>query len=108
QNFAPDTVHPVLHDYTNLPAPGQAPPQPSVPQSAAPQTGGVDQQPMYLIAMKDHTIYPALAYWIDQDTLNYVTVQGHANRVSLSLVDRDLSQRLNDERGLQFRLPPSR
>jgi len=28
--------------------------------------------------------------------------------VSIDLVDRDLSQRLNDERGLDFRLPQPR
>ena len=116
QYFQPEVVHPVFHDYTNVPLP-----QPG--RSAAPQTGSrtpappADEPPadaggardgdriIYLIALKDHTIYPALAYWIEQDTLNYVTMQGSPNRVSLSLVDRDLSLQLNGERGLAFKLP---
>jgi len=117
QNFQPETVHPVIHDYTNtpLPPPDRGPaPQPGsqTPGSPGNDAGGAiggslgNAQALYLIAMKDHTIYPALAYWIDNDTLNYVTMQGTPNRVSLSLVDRELSQRLNDERGLSFKLPP--
>jgi hypothetical protein len=115
QNFQPETIHPVIHDYSNahLPEPGRGPaPQADARPADALPAGGVngasDQQPIYLIAMKDHTIYPALAYWIERDTLNYVTMQGAPNRVSLSLVDRELSQRLNDERGLPFRLPELR
>lgn len=116
QNFQPEAVHPVIHDYTNvrLPAPGRGPapqaeaPSPDAASSDAPPAGGGglgDQQPLYLIAMNDHTIYPALAYWVEKDTLIYVTIQGTPNRVSVSLVDRALSQRLNEERGLPFRLP---
>jgi len=59
-----------------------------------------------LIAMKDHTILPSIAYWVMNDTLNYVTVEGSMNRVSLELVDREFSKQLNDERHVEFKLPP--
>jgi hypothetical protein len=62
-------------------------------------------QPYFLIAMKDTTIYAASAYWIDGNTLNYVTIQGNENQVSLDLVDRDLSKRLNRDRNVAFGLP---
>ena len=55
--------------------------------------------------MKDHTIYPAIAYWVENDTLNYITEQGVRNRVSLGLVDRDFSVQLNKERDIDFALP---
>ena len=55
--------------------------------------------------MKDHTIFPAVAYWVESDTLNYITPQGVRNRVSLDLVDRDFSKQLNKERSLDFALP---
>jgi hypothetical protein len=63
---------------------------------------------IFLIAMKDHTIFPAVAYWIEGgDTLNYITTQGVHNRATLDLVDRDFSKLLNDQRRVDFALPPS-
>lgn len=64
----------------------------------------VDTSSYYLIAFKDNSIYSALAYWIDGDTLHYVTAGNNHNQVSLSLVDRPLTERLNRERrvGIQF------
>src|SRR5215510_6263301 len=32
-----------------------------------------DQPSGYLIALKDHTVYSAVAYWVDGDTLHYFT-----------------------------------
>jgi hypothetical protein len=52
----------------------------------------------YLIAFKDNSIYSALAYWIEGETLHYVTAGNNHNQVSLSLVDRPLTERLNRER----------
>jgi len=98
QYFTPDTANPVVRDYSNvrLPEPG---PQPETQQPAA------EQQVMFLIAMKDHTIFPAIAYWVEGDTLNYITVQGSKNSVSLDLVDRDFSKQINKERNVEFGLP---
>jgi hypothetical protein len=65
-----------------------------------------DQAPtIYLIAFKDHTILPALAYWVEGDTLNYVTENGVPNRASLALIDKDFSKQLNSERSVEFNLP---
>ena len=46
--------------------------------------------PHYLIAFKDHTIYSAVAYWVDGDTLHYFTTGNTHNQASVSLIDRDL------------------
>lgn len=62
----------------------------------------------YFIALKDHSIYSAVAYWVDGDTLHYFTTGSTHNEVSLSLVDRDLTKRLNDESGLQLSLPAAK
>jgi hypothetical protein len=59
----------------------------------------------YLIAFKDHSIYSAVAYWVDGDTLHYFTSGNTHNQASVSLVDRDLTERLNKESGLEVRLP---
>jgi hypothetical protein len=96
QNYRPDTANPVLHDYSNT----TLPPPTSVIQDAPPT--------IYLIAMTDHTIFPAVAYWVEGDTLNYITTEGSKNRASLSLVDREFSRQLNDERHVEFHLPASR
>jgi len=98
-NYTPDTSNPVLRDYTNVPVPEAVPPDPN--SAAAPSV-------IFLVAMKDHTIYPAIAYWVEDDTLNYITQQGVRNRVSLDLVDRDFSTQLNKERNIDFGLPPSK
>jgi hypothetical protein len=59
----------------------------------------------YLIAFKDHSIYSAVAYWVDGDTLHYFTSGNTHNQASVSLVDRDLTERLNKESGLEVKLP---
>jgi len=102
QNFQPDVVRPQIVDYTNsvLPPPG---PQVSPSSSVSATVGG--DTPLILIAMKDHTIYPALAYWIQGDTLNYVMAGGAVNHVSLAQIDRELSAKLNAERRPDFKLP---
>jgi hypothetical protein len=60
---------------------------------------------IYLLAMTDQTILPAIAYWADGDTLSYITPEGNQNRVSLALIDREFSKKLNDDRHVEFRLP---
>lgn len=59
----------------------------------------------YLLAFKDHSIYSAVGYWVDGDTLHYITTGNVHNQVSLSLVDRDLTAQLNKGRGVQVNLP---
>jgi len=62
----------------------------------------------YLIAFKDHTIYSAVAYWADGDTLHYFTSGNTHNQASVSLIDRELTERLNREMGTDFKLPPAK
>ncbi|MCS6953785.1 MAG: hypothetical protein RMK57_14635 [Bryobacterales bacterium] len=92
----------------------QAPPRESnsgVTVYQAPSAFGTAPEPkptVYLIAFKDGSIYSALAAWVEADTLVYVTTQGRLNKASLQLVDRELTEKLNRERGLELRLTPSR
>lgn len=64
-----------------------------------------DSQNYYLIAYKDHTVYPALAYWVEGDTLHYVTAQNTHNQVTMSLVDLDKTYKLNEDRSVPFAIP---
>jgi hypothetical protein len=90
------------------PAQGLAPePQAVYSNSAAPQDGTTEQErsPItYLIAMKDHTIISAQSYWVLGDTLTYITPQGARKRISLTMVDEQLSKELNDEHNVDFDL----
>jgi hypothetical protein len=72
-------------------------------ETAAPSTSG--DTSYYLIAFKDHTIYSAVAYYVEGDTLHYFTAGNVHNQASLSLVDRPLTEQLNRERSVDVRLP---
>lgn len=100
QYFRPDAP-PVTQ--TSSAAPAVTVPQTETVAQAAPNSA--DMQNIFLIAMKDHTIYAANSYWVESNTLNYITVQGTENSVSLDLVDRDLSSKLNKDRKVAFGLP---
>ncbi len=91
-----------------------APPRPgmiTIPQDAGapdapPQADSSSAEPAhYLLAFKDHTIYSAVAYWVDGDTLHYFTTGNTHNQVSLSLVDRAMTERLNKDSGVEVKLP---
>src|SRR5579872_4194801 len=87
QNFAPDVARPVVREYGPDAGSGI---RIYGPQSSAEMTAPVaEESPTFLIAFKDHTIYAALAYWVEGETLHYVTNQNTHNQVSLDLVDRD-------------------
>lgn len=123
-NYVPErSAGPVVRDYNFEPAnPGFVDPGSVNPGSVnhgsangssdglrvynSPGAGGAggDERPTVLIAFKDHTIYAAFTYWLEGETLHYVTTHGTHNQVSLGLIDRELTARLNRERGLDFRL----
>ena len=62
----------------------------------------------YLIALKDHSVYSAVAYWVEDGTLHYITTPNIRNQTSLDLVDMALTARLNQDRGVTVSLPPAR
>jgi hypothetical protein len=62
----------------------------------------------YLIAFKDHSIYSAVAYWVDGDTLHYFTTGSTHNQASVSLVDREMTDRLNKDSGVEVKLPAAK
>jgi hypothetical protein len=79
-------------------------PVPPVDASAPPE----DERQHYLIAFKDHSIYSAVAYWFDGDTLHYFTSGDKHNQAPAALLDRALTERLNRESGVEFKLPPAK
>jgi len=76
----------------------RAPANDSGDSTSAPDTS------YYLIAFKDHSIYSAVAYYVEGDTLHYFTSGNVHNQVSLALVDRPLTEQLNHERNVDVKL----
>jgi len=117
QTFVPPQANPVMREYNPEAAPDQQSglrvyqnqnhPYSDVPPATASARQPVndDEPTLYLIAFKDHSIVQALGYWMEGNALHYVSAERTLNQVSLDLIDRDLSQRLNDERGVPFKLP---
>jgi hypothetical protein len=89
-----------------VPDPGPVGPPASSPMRVyeAPPPPPEPQEPMYFIALKDGWVYTTSEYWVEKGTLHYITTHGKHNQVSLDLVDRQTSAKLNP--GMEFRLPP--
>ena len=60
---------------------------------------------IYLIAFKDHRITAVKAYWLEGDTLHYVTREGQHQQVAFGTIDRAFSEQLNRDRRVPFQLP---
>jgi hypothetical protein len=85
-------ANPVIHEYDW----GQQAQQPS----------GAASSPVYLIAFQnDHAIRAAASYWVDGQTLHYVTLQHEEKLAPLGSIDRALTLQLNRERSVTFQLP---
>lgn len=100
-NFQADGGNLTIVDYSNADLPQAA--------DATDANGLNDDEPtIFLIALTDHTVVAAIAYWVDGDTLHWVSREAKQNHMSLSLVDRDFSKQLNDQRHVEFKLPPAK
>ncbi len=100
QYFAPPTSAPepvtggVYQPYTQR----QQQPQPEDDQGSAAPT----PTKYYLLAFKDHSVYSALAYWVEDKTLHYVTPQNSHNQASLDLVDVEFTKQMNQDKARPF------
>jgi hypothetical protein len=59
----------------------------------------------FFIALKNGTVFVGVAYWIVDSTLHYLTFEGSHNQVSLDLIDRALSTKMNERNRVPFILP---
>jgi hypothetical protein len=82
---------------------GEACPLPDIRDSTAIEE--VPDRVEFFIALKDHSVRTAVAYWVQDETVHYITPHGSHNLVSISLVDQTLSARLNSDNLVQFILP---
>lgn len=91
-------------DYSQTEYTSSAKPPASDVSAAAPGDPIGPQENYYLIAYKDHSIYSALAYWVEDGTLHYVTTQNTHNQASLGLIDVEQTTKLNSDHGVPFSL----
>ncbi|SPE39321.1 conserved exported hypothetical protein [Candidatus Sulfopaludibacter sp. SbA3] len=99
----------IINQYDAPPRPQMTVFQPDTAPAATPQAEeSAPEAPHYLLAFKDHTIYSAVAYWVDGDTLHYFTAGNTHNQVSMSLIDRAMTERLNKDTGADLKLPAAK
>ena len=107
-NYMPDTAsRPVMREYSadSLPQPlGQTDRRRAQPEPEEMDEPASIKPMVYLVAMKDGGIYSAVAYWLEDTTLHYITPKHDHNHASLDLVDRELTDQLNRERKVPFKL----
>jgi hypothetical protein len=103
----------IINQYFGAPGPPQAnapdanfPGAPNANDAqAAPGDPIGSPQNYYLIAYKNHAVYTALAYWVEDKTLHYVTTQNTHNQASLDLIDLTLTKSLNRRNDVPFTIP---
>jgi hypothetical protein len=89
--MATETVHPVIHEYTQ-------------PEDYGTPPEGDGHPILYLIAFRDNTIRAAMTYWVEDSAIHYLDKDHQAKQAPLASVDRDLSAQLNRERHVPFNL----
>jgi hypothetical protein len=68
-------------------------------------SSGAATSPVYLIALKDGTIYGASSYRVEAGSFQFVTLDGEKKQTPVDSLDRPLTLRLNRERRVPFQLP---
>lgn len=113
-NYERQPARPTIQEFAPPPIPEserfksfQAP-IPSHAEGVPLREGGAGAQKgpvIYLIALKDSSIRSAVAFWREDGDLHYMTPKHAHHKVSLSLVDTALTERLNRERGVHLPQP---
>jgi hypothetical protein len=109
QYFGSETAQPSVTEYgpygREIPPGDSSEPRIYQAPSNAPAEPSASDSVVFFIALQDSSVYTAVAYWVDGETLHYITPHGKHNQTSLALVDRDLSARLNAGQKVDFHLP---
>jgi hypothetical protein len=92
----------IINQYFSSASPEQANPPATANNTQVPGDVLGPDQNYYLIAYKNHAVYAAIAYWLEDKTLHYVTTQNTHNQASLDLIDLDLTKSLNQARDVPF------
>ena len=80
--YQADRANPVMREYGALPAPSR----------------------VALVALTDGSVQAVWAYWLEGDQLAFVTVGDASHKVPISRLDRDRTEKLNRQQGVDFHL----
>ena len=116
QYYSPEQVRPQMREYEDLPeartpapAPRSAPKPAAQPAPAAAEQAVDSSKPtITLLAFKDSTVVAAIAYWEQADEIHFVTNNFSKRIVPVSALDKALSEQLNKERKVEFKLESMR
>jgi hypothetical protein len=78
---------------------------PPLQEAVSPGDPLTPPQNYYLIRYKDRSTFSALTYWLEGDTLHYVTTDNKHNQASLDLIDLDQTYKLNADHSVPFSIP---
>lgn len=99
----------IINQYFSAPPLPPRIPLPPAIGAAASQEGSGDllspAEDYYLIAYRNRSMYAALTWWLEGNTLHYVTTQNTHNQASLDLIDVDKTIKLNQDRNVPFSIP---
>jgi hypothetical protein len=63
------------------------------------------QPSAFTLVMRDGSSQPAILVWVEGDVLHYIDPAGKTLRIPLATVDRDATERLNQEKNVSLHLP---
>jgi hypothetical protein len=75
---------------------------------ASPATGAAapqQQEEEFIFVRRDGTVFFAIAFSWDQETLRFITREGLRQSVTRAALDLDATRQFNEQRGLSFRSP---
>jgi len=91
--------------YDQTPTPPPAPPPPPTPVADPPAERAAATTTSYtLLVFKDHSIFAATDYWVENNRLSYVTSFGKSSSIALDQLDLEFTLKLNNERNVKFEL----
>lgn len=107
--YAPDTGKPTVQSSEGVRESNvrvyEGPSSQTAAVVAKPARSVLDEKPtIYLIALTDGTVRQAIGYWLQGDTLHYITPETSVNHLSVGMVDRQRSIDLNAQQKLEFDL----
>ena len=97
----PILVMPEPQSYIPPPPP---PAQPELHNYSWPAVGS-DPDALFSIISKDRIVRPAVAVWVQGDTVHYITPEDHDGRLALDSVDREATRSANAAKHLVLALP---
>jgi hypothetical protein len=106
-DYSPQPEASVAMPVLQMPMPPSPPPPTAVPvvHGYSWRDSGDDSGTTFAIASKDGTVQPAIAVWVQDGRLYFITPDGISRQLSMDEVDRQSTSRMNSGQKLKLLLP---